>query len=1019
MPVFRLLGALEVRGPGGALVPVGRRKQRALLGMLLLRGGSVVRIDELLDGLWNGRPPSSARANLHSYVSSLRQALADVPPGSGVRPVKTAGGYRFDLAAGESDIGVFAELAAEGRRALDAGRPAQAAERLGQALGLWRGALLEDLPGFDWFQPHATRLHESRLAALEDHVEARLGLGEHAALAGELAGLSAEHPLRERLWGQYLRALQRCGERGRALDAYEQLSRVLRAEGRGPGAALRELHREILGERGAATSGPGERSDRARPALLPAAVADFTGRQEEARRIYRLLAPNGPSVGLRVAGITGMAGIGKTTLAVHVAHGITAGYPDGQLYANLAGTDPEPVAPADVLGRFLRALGVPGPAVPVDAGERAELYRTLLSGRRVLVVLDNAAGERQVRPLLPGSPTCAVLLTSRARLSGLEGVRWTDLDVLPAADGVRLLERIVDDARIGRSPADAAVIVQRCGGLPLAVRIAGARLTARPAWTLAHLAGLLRDEQLRLDHLRSGDLQVRASLALSYEGLSGSGQRLLRLLGSFDVPDFPDWLAEVLGGDGPAVAGRDLDELVDAHLVNAVGADQAGQARYRFHDLVRLFARELAREQEAPAVLDAALDRGFGAWLAVAEHFEPRLPGPCFAPIAGRAPRPDVRRIVGSLAAVAPLSWFDAEQAALRAVIGQACAGGRDEVAFDLVQRMEKYFDVRGMYAEWEAAGQAARAACAEAGNRRGEAVMLRGLIDVDTWITTDHTTEAMTRALGAAARLEGMFRAAGEPGGMADAGVMRSWSLTAMGRHAEAVATATEALGWAEDADHLGGQARAHVALAVALGESGRLPAAVEHLYQALACARKLGNPRWEATALQFLGMGHSEAGNFDASEEFLTESLAISRRHRDAYTEALTMNAMARLQLRRGDADADVAAEAALAVAREYRMAHHEAEALEILGEVELGRGRVAEAAGYLRQSVAMWRTRGWLRFLAGALILLGRALGTLDPAAAGTALREAHELALRVGDTAKAQAAARMLADLHIDM
>ncbi|AGL17237.1 BTAD domain-containing putative transcriptional regulator [Actinoplanes sp. N902-109] len=1015
MLVFRLLGSLEVRDPGGALVPVGRRKQRALLAMLVLRAGSVVRVDEMIEALWDGRPPSSARANLHSYVSSLRQVLDRVTPDGPARPLKVPGGYRLDLAPGECDVGVFETLAAEGRRALDEWRHLQAAERLARALGLWRGPLLEDLADFDWLAPYATRLDEARLAALEDQVEARLALGEHAGLAVELAALTTGHPLRERFWGQYIRALHRSGARARALGAYDDLRHVLRSElGVEPSAALQELHRGLLDD--VLAPGPADvpaavPQAGVTPALLPPAVPDFTGRREEVRLLRKVLTPSAQPIGLTVAGVTGMAGIGKTTLAVHVAHSIAGAYPDGQMYANLAGTDATPPDPTEVLGRFLRALGVPSQAVPADAVERAELYRTLLAGRRMLVVLDNAATERQVRPLLPGTPACTVLVTSRSRLSGIEGARWTELDVLPGDEGVRLLSRVVADARIEEQPGDAAAIVDRCGGLPLAVRIAGARLTSRPGWTLAQLASQLRDEQRRLDRLGIGDLQVRASLALSYEALDEPARRLFRRLGLFDVPDFPDWLATVLADD-PRTAGRDLDRLVDAHMLTMAGTDAAGQLRYRFHDLVRLFAREQTPRDEA----DDVLGRGFGAWLAVAEQLEPRLPGPCFAPIAGRAPRPAVPDIVADLVGLDPLTWFDAEQATLRAAIRQACAAGHDEVAFDLAQRMEKYFDVRGLQADWAATNRLALAACQAAGNVRGEAVMLRGLIDVTTWIETDHTGAAMTRALTEAARLQELFRSVGELGGMADAAVMRSWSLTAMGRHAAAIDAATESLGWADTAGHLGGQARAHVALAVALGESGRLPEAVGHLFQALSCARELGNPRYEATVLQFLGMGHSEAGQFDVAEGFLTESLAITRRHGDVYTEVLSMITMARLHLRRGDNQAHPIAVAALALSREYRMTHHTADALGVLGEIELAAGRPAEAAVHLRESVALWRTRGWLSFHAAALVLLGRALADTDPQAAGAAVREASGLFRQAGDTARAEDADAVLAALH---
>jgi DNA-binding SARP family transcriptional activator/tetratricopeptide (TPR) repeat protein len=1033
--VFSLLGSLEVRGPGGGLVPVGRHKQRALLAMLLLRTGTVVRLDEIIEALWDGRPPSSARANVYSYVSGLRALLDQVAPADRPRPVTAPGGYRLDLLPGECDVAVFEALAAGGRRALDEGRPAQAADQLGRALGLWRGPALEDLTGFDWTVEFTARLTEARLVAMEDHAEARLALGEqsedsstqawtdsrHAStqawtdsrrsLAADLAAATAEHPLRERFWELYLRTLQQGGSRARALGAYEDLRAVLRAElGVEPSPALRKLHREILDD---TTVVPRARPA---PALLPPAVADFTGRREELRMLREVLAPGAAPAGLTVAGVTGMAGIGKTTLAVQAAHAVAAAYPDGQVYVNLAGAGSAPLDPADVLGRFLRALGVPSRAVPPDPEERVELYRTLLAGRRVLVVLDNAAAEGQVRPLLPGASSCAVLITSRSRLSGLESARWTELEVLPAEEATRLLAQVVRDARVGDQPADAAAIVHMCGGLPLAVRIAGARLTSRPGWTLAHLVALLRDEQRRLDRLGIGDLQVRASLALSYDGLPSPARRLFRLLGTLDVPDFPGWLAGVLAQGSPDRAAQDLDLLVDAHLLAVVGTDPVGQIRYRFHDLVRLFARDRAVAQESPADLDDALRRGFGAWLAVAEQLERRVPGPCFAPIAGFAPRPPVDQALAELAGADPVGWFEAEQVAMRAVIRQACGAGHDEVAFDLAQRMEKYFDVRGMFGEWEASNRLVMAACRATGNLRGEAVMLRGLVDVTTWVTTDHTTEAMTRSHADAIRLQDMFRRADELGGMADAAVMRSWSLTAMGRHEEAIDAANDSLGWAGKAAHLGGQARAHVALAVALGESDRLRPAVEHLYQALACARELGNPRYEATVLQFLGIGHSEAGQLDLGGEFLRESLEISRRHKDAYTEVLTMIALARLHLRRGDGGAAPAAEAALALAREYRMTHHVADSLGILGEIELNAGRPVQAAAYLRDSVAMWRTRGWLRFQAAALTLLGRALSTLDREAAGAALREAGELFTRAGDTARAGDAERLLRELQ---
>ncbi|MGL5859153.1 MAG: BTAD domain-containing putative transcriptional regulator [Angustibacter sp.] len=601
MFAFGLLGNLEVRGPDGRLVPVGRRKQRILLAMLLVRANSVVRVDEISDALWGQRPPSSARANLHSYVCGVRQILARAVPAGPVRLVRRPGGYRLDASPGECDLTRFEVLAAEGRQALGEGRYAQAAERLTRALSLWRGPFLEDLAEFAWVEPHESRLSETRLSVIEDQGDARLALGRHVDLVVELAATTAAHPLRERLWGQYIRSLQLTGGRARAVSAYHELRTLLNDElGVEPSQALQQLYRDVLDDV-VDNSSPDQVSASAAPppcpALLPSTVADFTGRRQELQHLCDLLTPGSPMGALTVAGITGMAGVGKTALALHAAHAISSTYPDGQIYVDLAGTDATPVDPAEVLGRFLRVLGVPGQAVPEDPDERLALYRTVLSGRRVLVVLDNASTEQQVRPLLPGTGTCAVLLTSRSRLSGIEAVRWVDLDVLPADDASQLLRRIVNDARLDEEADQVAAIVQVCGALPLALRIAGARLTCRPGWMLRHLTAALGDEQRRLDWLEVGDLRVRASLGSSYDGLNSSAQRLLRSLSILEVPDFASCLATTSSDSSPERTAHDLDILVDAHMLAVAGTDHTGQVRYRFHDLVRLFAREQVTRQ--------------------------------------------------------------------------------------------------------------------------------------------------------------------------------------------------------------------------------------------------------------------------------------------------------------------------------------------------------------------------------------------------------------------------------------
>ncbi|GIF62234.1 hypothetical protein Ais01nite_02690 [Asanoa ishikariensis] len=337
------------------------------------------------------------------------------------------------------------------------------------------------------------------------------------------------------------------------------------------------------------------------PAMLPPDVPDFTGRTVEADTLFGRLdrERRGGAAALPVAAVFGMAGSGKTALALHVAHRLAASYPDGQLWFDLGGAVGCPLGAGEVLSRMLRALGMPSRAIPRRLDERAETYRMRLAGRQVLVVLDNTRGEEQVRPLLPGTGTCGVLVTSRRRLTGIEGAHHLELAVFPEADALGLLSRIVGVERLRSQLAEAGEIVARCGRLPLAVRVAGARLAARPAWPLRRLAEILGDERRRLDQLATGDLAVRSSLLASYQDLQQEQQRLFRLLGLFDAEDFPGWLAAAVLGGPPTRAADHLEALVDAQLLGVAGVDPGGQLRYRFHGLVKLFAREQARAEES------------------------------------------------------------------------------------------------------------------------------------------------------------------------------------------------------------------------------------------------------------------------------------------------------------------------------------------------------------------------------------------------------------------------------------
>ncbi|GAB3522816.1 BTAD domain-containing putative transcriptional regulator [Phytohabitans suffuscus] len=950
---------------------IPRAQTRGLLALMLLNLGRRISREGVIEAMWAGAPPSTARSQVHNAVTVIRGHLADL----GAPDVLDSGpsGYELLVEPEQVDAARFDDGVRLAHDAAARGDHKEAVRLLRGALDLWTGEPLADATGA-FVGAARARLVERRLTAVEDLADLELDLGRAEAVAAEIAPLVDAHPMRERLRVRQMTALYRSGRQVEALQSYRLYRNLLAEyEGLDPGREIAELERMILRADPvpAAAPVPAEPAPAA-PALLPPDIPDFTGRDGPAGELHHLLTAGRPSSALAVAGVAGMGGVGKTTLAVHVAHLAAGAYPDGQLYANLRGAEAVALDPGDVLARFLRALGVDARAIPNDPVGRAEMYRTRLAGHRVLVVLDNAASEEQVRPLLPGAASCAVLVTSRARLTGVEGARWIDLDVFARAEAVRLFGRVAGEERVAAEPDEAAEIVRLCGGLPLAVRVAGARLTARPTWRLSHLSRMLRDERRRLDRLATGDLEVRASLALSYEGLKGEAKRLFRRLGRFDTPDFPAWLAGAVLEESADAAGL-LESLVDAQLVAVSGVDAAGQIRYRFHDLVRLYARERADVEDPPGDRLEVLGGGFGGWLAIAERMAARVPGPCYAAISGSAHRPPVEMPPDD---VEPLDWFDAERSALLSAVRQACAADLDEIAFDLAGCLEKYFDIRGMYGDWSATNRLVLAACRRSGNLLGEAVMLRGLIDVVTWNSTPDEGDATTRFHADAFKLLDMFDQLGERRGMSDAAVMCSWALTARGAQAQALAYGERALRLAGETGHLGGQARAHVALAVARAETRDVTEAIGHLDAALAAARALGNPRYETAVLQFLGIAYREAGELETSARMLGESLAISRRYRDVYTEVLTMVALSRLYLRHGDPRAREAAEASLALGREFNMSHHVADALGALGEVELAGGRPEQAVSYLEQSVAIWRKRGWLSFLATALYVLGQA-------------------------------------------
>ncbi|MFG2146397.1 BTAD domain-containing putative transcriptional regulator [Streptomyces sp. NPDC048696] len=623
---YALLGPVNVvRGAGEplALTP----QQRAILAILLARRGRAVTTDDLADGVWGHTVPPKALSILQSQIFQLRRKLEPGRPRRAPATVLTSapGGYRLLTGDDACDIDQFDRYLAEADLADRDGDREDARRLLRAALSLWRGEPLAGVRG-----PHADSLRgvlvERRLTALETRIRIDLELGAHAESIPELTLLVAEHPLREKLRALLMLALYRGGRQAEALASYADGRSVLAAElGVEPGAELRDLYERVLradpslaadpshaaNANPAATSGPLREADTApdptpgrttntaasdtadyqhpTPAQLPAPPSDFTGRTAAVEDLLAALDTDSPQI--VVSAVSGLGGVGKTALALHAGHRVRDRYPDGQLHVDLGGMSADPVEPAEVLGRFLRALGAT--SVPDGLDERAALYRSVLAGRRVLVLLDNARDPRQVAPLLPGTPGCAALVTSRVKLS-LHTARALELDVFSTDEAMVLLSRIVGPERIAAEPQAAAELVAACGQLPLAVRIVGARLAQRPAWTVAWLVDRLTEEQHRLDQIRIGDLAVDATFRLSYDQLPPDLARAFRLASLAEGPVFSVPMAAALLDRDERQTESLLEQLVDVGLL-----ESSGERRYRYHDLLRLFARAQGEERAA------------------------------------------------------------------------------------------------------------------------------------------------------------------------------------------------------------------------------------------------------------------------------------------------------------------------------------------------------------------------------------------------------------------------------------
>lgn len=677
---FRVLGSLEVWSGDQRIPVVGVRHQR-VLAMLLLAANRVVSLDRLVEAAWDDEPPATAARQVRKTVANLRQRL----PGGPDLIVTEDPGYRMVLATEQLDLSQFDEGIARAKRL----NPADAVVELRAALALWRGPVMVDNGG-QIIQAVATVLAERRLNVTERLLELRLSLGEAREVVDELRGLVSEHPMRESLRGMLMLALYRTGRQAEALAEYDRLRKHLSDElGIDPGRHLSTVYERILRsspELDAPATGQAAVATGPAPRSIPHDLPDFVGRSPELARLMEIVDEPAEHL-LKIVTINGMAGSGKTAFAVHAAHQLAARYPDGQMFVDLHGfaVGRRPVEPAEALDALLTGVGVPFDRIPGTVEGRISLWRTVAAQRRTLIVLDNAVDSAQVQPLLPGMCCCLVLVTSRSYLAGLDGAVPLSLDLLTEDDALQLLAGTLGGTRLDSEREAALDLVRSCGRLPLALRIAAARLRNHPQRDIRYLTDRLRDAHGRLGELVAENRSVAATIGLSYEALKPEPGDLFRLLGTLPGCGFDAYIAAAVTGRPLAEAEELMEELLDAHLLVLTGG-----THYAFHDLVRDYAQSLVDTDGAGA--PQARQRVLDYYVLVAGVAAGFLRRAVVPPPTGATEIPPVAD------AAAALDWFDAERANVMATVAAADQDGREWDARQLAGHLAVYLELRGHY---------------------------------------------------------------------------------------------------------------------------------------------------------------------------------------------------------------------------------------------------------------------------------------------------------------------------------
>ncbi|GID28074.1 AfsR/SARP family transcriptional regulator [Paractinoplanes brasiliensis] len=894
---IRVLGPIDVLADGVPRTVPGLRR-KAVLAVLALHDGEAVSTDRLVDAVWAGDPPPTAGNAVQSHVSYLRRALGREAIAS------RGGGYALDLGPDGVDLTVAERLIA-------CARHDEAAVHLRAARALWRGRSLADVAAVPWLAGQADRLERLRLAVERDLAGARLAQGEHAALVPHLETLAGEHPLDEGLHGQLMLALYRSGRQSEALAVYHRLRHTLDEElGVPPGPAARTLFDQILshdaglGPQLAAVPAPAAHR-RFRPRQLPAALTGFVGRAAELSALDGLLDTGTPSA-VVISALSGTAGVGKTTLAVHWAHRIAGRFPDGQLFVNLRGYHPSRNAldPAEAVRGFLDAFAVPPERVPAGLEAQAALYRSILSGRRVLVVLDNARDPAQVRPLLPGSPSCLAVVTSRDALTGLvatEGAAPLSLDLLRPDEARALLAARLGTERIGQEPAAVDDIVAACARLPLALSIVAARAAVRRDTSLARLAAEVRDAADPLDAFDAGDAAVnaRAVFSWSYRALSDDAATVFRRFGLHPGQEAGIEAVAALAGAPVPRARRLVAELLGAHLIT-----EPAPGRFALHDLLRAYAGELARATDSAGARRSALGRLLDHYLHTAlaadRLLDPSrvLPGPPAPPGAVVTAVADRR---------AAMEWFTREHPVLLTVLRAASAHGFDTHVTRLAAALTTFHNRRELLDDWVSTHVTAQRSAERLGGRTARAdvhrdlgrayaalgrhddadVHLRRSLDLYGRNTDGYallylswsyaTRTRVPEAVRYAKRALRAFRRDRHPAGEGRARNTLGWQYALLGHHRRTLVLCARALPQLRESGDREGEAHTWDTLGVAHHHLGDHPAAVECLGRAEQLFHELGDRYHEADIAVHLGDAHQAAGEPSAARRSWRHALAL----------------------------------------------------------------------------------------------------------------------------------------------